>query len=267
LVERENRTIKQMLRTVGNQTKDDWDDHLPYIMMAYRATIQESTGCTPNLLMLNRETNLPVDLMYETRNHDPFPSCPQAYVEWIRGATQKAFENVRQHLGQSAERQKRLYDRGKGVPTFQAGDWVWRFMPAREKLAVEWNGPYLLLRRTGEVNYEIQYSAQANPIVVHVDHLKLYEGSDEMVSWLPVAIDCDEGGCDKATQVGVDLHEDEPQINGGKARVVSASAELETVTDTNSLPSTSTSMPPFTGTTDVSRRSERPRKPVQKLNL
>ena len=51
LVERLNRTIKQMLRSMVGEHRDDWDDHLPYVMMAYRATRQDSTGCSPNLMM------------------------------------------------------------------------------------------------------------------------------------------------------------------------------------------------------------------------
>ena len=36
---------------------------LPMLTAAYRATEQASTGCTPNLLFLGRETNLPVDVL------------------------------------------------------------------------------------------------------------------------------------------------------------------------------------------------------------
>ena len=58
LVERYNRTLKSMLKSFCQVEKSDWDHHLPYVMMAYRATIQESTKCTPNLLMFGRETRL-----------------------------------------------------------------------------------------------------------------------------------------------------------------------------------------------------------------
>ena len=53
----------ELLSVLVNEAQDNWDDHLPYIMMAHRASFQESTKCTCNLQMLNRETNLPVDLM------------------------------------------------------------------------------------------------------------------------------------------------------------------------------------------------------------
>ena len=67
LVEHYNRTLKSMLKSSSESEKTDWDKHLPYVMMAYRATIHESTKCTPNLLMFGHEVRLPVDIMYGTR--------------------------------------------------------------------------------------------------------------------------------------------------------------------------------------------------------
>ena len=38
LVERFNRTIQQMLASYVNESRNEWDDHLPYLCMAYRST-------------------------------------------------------------------------------------------------------------------------------------------------------------------------------------------------------------------------------------
>ena len=103
LVERLNRTIKQMLRSMVGEHRDDWDDHLPYVMMAYRATRQDSTGCSPNLMMLGREARLPVEVMVGCPPPDA-PACPVEYVEWVRGAMSEAFDFARKFLKKSAER-------------------------------------------------------------------------------------------------------------------------------------------------------------------
>ena len=63
LVERFNRTLISMLSTFVNENRKDWDDQLPNVMAAYRATSRKSTGLSPNLMMLNREENFPIDLM------------------------------------------------------------------------------------------------------------------------------------------------------------------------------------------------------------
>ena len=63
LVERFNRTLKQMLSLFAHENPQDWDDHIPYLLMAYRATEHASTKCSPNLLMLGREITCPIDLI------------------------------------------------------------------------------------------------------------------------------------------------------------------------------------------------------------
>jgi transposase InsO family protein len=65
MIERNNRTILQMLTHFFSveQNQKDWDDHLCYIMAAYRATKHSSTGCSPNLLMLGHEVDNPIDVM------------------------------------------------------------------------------------------------------------------------------------------------------------------------------------------------------------
>ena len=59
LVERYNRTLKSTLKSFCDSEKSDWDNHLPYVMMAYKTTVQESTRC--NLLMFGQEIKLPVE--------------------------------------------------------------------------------------------------------------------------------------------------------------------------------------------------------------
>ena len=44
LVERYNRTLIAVLSAFVNDNRDDWGDHLPYLMNAYRATPHVSTN-------------------------------------------------------------------------------------------------------------------------------------------------------------------------------------------------------------------------------
>jgi len=65
MVERFNRTLGTMLSAYVADHQRNWDSHLPYVMMAYRSTEQESTRFTPNMLMMGREVSTPFDLFYE----------------------------------------------------------------------------------------------------------------------------------------------------------------------------------------------------------
>ena len=54
LVERFNRTWLMMLAMFAGENKDDWDDLLPAVMMAYRSSVHESMGFSPYRLMFWR---------------------------------------------------------------------------------------------------------------------------------------------------------------------------------------------------------------------
>ena len=47
LVERVYRTLLNLLSLTASENEQEWDLHLPMVMLAYRTSVQESTGCTP----------------------------------------------------------------------------------------------------------------------------------------------------------------------------------------------------------------------------
>ena len=55
---------------------------------------------------------------------------------------------------------------------------------ARQKFGHKWEGPYLVIQKVSDLCYRIQKQATAPSLVVHVDHLKLYEGNRPVKSWL-----------------------------------------------------------------------------------
>ena len=64
LVERFNKTLAQQLAIVTAQHQKDWDTHLPLVLMACRSAVQDSTGCSPALLMLGRELRTPAEMAF-----------------------------------------------------------------------------------------------------------------------------------------------------------------------------------------------------------
>ena len=189
LVERFNKTVANMLSAYSNENQDNWDDHLPYVMMAYRASVHESTKCTPNLLFLSREIYLPVDLMYGVSSTmRDLEYCPSNYVEWLRDVTMYAHEFARKNLKKAAIRQKKYFDRTSSDREFPVGSWVWWWFPpkGKQKFGRGWTGPYLIIRKMSEITYEIQRQPTSRSRVVHVDSLKKYESWEMPRSWLTV---------------------------------------------------------------------------------
>ena len=64
LMERFNRTVLDMLSMAVQQDEHGWDLLLPPVMLAYRTSVQETTGITPFSLMFEREPCLPEDIMF-----------------------------------------------------------------------------------------------------------------------------------------------------------------------------------------------------------
>jgi hypothetical protein len=51
MAERYMRTIKDMLSSFVGTRQKDWDKYIPLIMMAYRLSVNETTGVTPCRMM------------------------------------------------------------------------------------------------------------------------------------------------------------------------------------------------------------------------
>ena len=61
LAEKFNHTLASMLTHYVNKHQDDWDEHLNYVLFAYRTAIQESTKFSPFYLLYGRHPRLPMD--------------------------------------------------------------------------------------------------------------------------------------------------------------------------------------------------------------
>ncbi|XP_062587297.1 uncharacterized protein LOC134248925, partial [Saccostrea cucullata] len=67
MVKRLNKTIATMLSAYVDENHRDWDESIPYVMMAYRSSQHESTGYSPNTLMLEIQKLKLVGVHFENR--------------------------------------------------------------------------------------------------------------------------------------------------------------------------------------------------------
>ena len=86
LVERFNRTLLAMLAMFVSHEHDNWDDLLPFMMLAYNTTVHTSTGFTPYRLVFGEECSLPVNLVHRELCPDPPPRHVGDYASWVRQA-------------------------------------------------------------------------------------------------------------------------------------------------------------------------------------
>ncbi len=154
MVERCTRSLLAMFRAVVSEQQDDWDDHLPAVLSAYRSTPHSSTGLSPYQMVYGVEMTVPIDLVIdEVGRQRPGVHCPVEYVEWLRGSIRDA--HTLANLKKAAKWQKRGYGEASRDTCFKRGDWVWRVYPpvSGGKLRYKNRGPWLVLAKV-RVNAE-----------------------------------------------------------------------------------------------------------------
>lgn len=177
LVERFNRTLLDLLSIAAKEDERNWDLCIPTVMLAYRTSVQESTGCTPYFLLFGREARLPVDVMFGLPPSVP-PQPVHQYSKDLRARLDTAYGMVRERLGWRQCRQKMVYDRRRAGRPYTVGEWVWLHCPAvprgkSAKLHSYWQGPYKVMEVFSNVLYLIQHrNSTRKKVVVHFDRLK-----------------------------------------------------------------------------------------------
>ena len=179
LVERFNRTLGALLVLVVAKDQKDWDLQLPLVFMACSSVTQETTGCTPALLMLGRELRTPPTLAY---GHPPdthqVPAGPE-YATQLRQMLEQAHEFLQGQAETAGARQKRAYDLHTRGTHFKAEDLVWVYAPKRTKgkspkLQSNWIGPCWVLERVREVVYRVKLAGGGRIVVIHCDRRAPY---------------------------------------------------------------------------------------------
>ena len=188
-VERFHRTLNSMLGKVVADSQKDWDRRLCEVMAAYRSTVHEATGFSPNFLVHGRELRAPIDVVLAVSDEpEGVGVSTDDYANELVQRQRKAYDVARRHLGKAAERRKREYDHNVRTRTFKTGTWVWYFYPRRyrgksPKWSRHYTGPYLIVREIPPCDVVLQKSARSKAFVAHVDKLKTFYG-DPPLSWI-----------------------------------------------------------------------------------
>lgn len=182
MVERMNRTVGKYLAKVVSDHQRDWDRYLHLFTMAYRSSVQESTGETPACIMFGREVRLPCDLEFGCK--PGVEIAGEDYVSRLKGRLHYVHERVRRNLQIASDRMKTRYDTKAAEGGYEVGDLVWLFNPQRRrglspKLQKNWEGPYKVVKRINDVVYRIQKLPRGKKRVVHVNRLARYEADHD----------------------------------------------------------------------------------------
>ena len=192
--ERFNKTMVRMVRSYLKGQQKEWDLNLGVLAGAYRATPNESTGLTPNLVMLGREVRLPAELIHSPGKARMIegPQSYGDYVQDLRERLDKAHGLARKHMAKEARRQKDYYDSKTVTHQYKPGDLVWylherRHLEECPKLQFPYLGPALIVKKMSDLNYMIMMHKSSHPKNVHHNKLKPYVGQKKL-RWAKAAL-------------------------------------------------------------------------------
>ena len=109
--ERMNRTIISMLKTLNENQKQRWKDHLSKLVFAYNSTINKSTGYSPFFLMFGRSSRLPIDSMF---TFDTGVTNQKTYDQFVtdwKNQMNEAIQIAQQKANKAAEQNRHQYDK------------------------------------------------------------------------------------------------------------------------------------------------------------
>ena len=175
IVERFNRTLEGLLRAFVNNEHSDWDERLPYVLMAYRSSVNETTGYTPNMMMLGREVSVPLDIQFASPNN--IKEFQSDFAANLQTRMEQAHEIAREHIQTEMRRQKRYHDNKLFWEKFEKVDAVYVFFLRKHvgkspKFTFYWHGPYVVLEKYSDLTYKVRNWATGFQKVVHVDRMK-----------------------------------------------------------------------------------------------
>ena len=173
LVERFNRTLKQMLRKHVEKRGKQWDTCLHGLLWAYRNTPHESTGEKPSFLLFGRDLRSPSEAAFLPTQEIESADVTDYRLE-LATSLKQARELAAVSIQQAQQRYKKYYDRKSKPSILRKSDWVMIRFPqdetgARRMLSRPWHGPYRVLTtsETG-ITAEKVYAPQDGQIQVHL---------------------------------------------------------------------------------------------------
>ena len=138
-----------MLAKTVAQNGRDWDTRLPYVLFAYRSSIQESAKESPFFLLYGRDPCLPTEETLSMSTSHQLLDLDDYKTELVTGLAE-AWQLAQTNVRKAQQKQKKQHDRRAKGHEFRLGDQVFVYMPAAKrakayKFAKPFAGPYRIV--------------------------------------------------------------------------------------------------------------------------
>ena len=175
-VERFNRTLVQMLRTLSDDHKHSWQKHAQKLTHAYNCTVNDATGYSPFYLLYGRNPRLPIDLIFEPINDKEKKTYTKYVADW-KESMREAYRKAAAAAEKSVSKGRKFADRHIRFSVLQSRDRVLtKRMTDKKgngKIKSYWNDDlFEVIRQIGDSSvYEIKNSQSGKIQVVHRNNM------------------------------------------------------------------------------------------------
>ena len=160
---------------------------MPYVLFAYREVPQSTTGFSPFKLLHGREVRGPlVVLREEWEASKKSDESVLSHILLVRERLEEMSELVSENLKVAQRCQKKWYDLDARERELEPGEEVLVLLPtSSNKLLAQWQGPYHVLRRVGEVNYEVyMLDKRKRKVAFHINTLEKWNPPEATCFWM-----------------------------------------------------------------------------------
>ena len=193
LVERANKSIISILRTLITPTTPDWHLVLDDVQLTLNNSVNESVGDSPHYILYGYDGRMPHTLL-----DDAVPPRPTYnYEDYVAYRTRRSYDivrRVRELLSKSTQSRKFRYDKGTVEPSARLGQKVFVRKHVKDgplfKVSPKYDGPYRIVELLKFNKYRLRNVESGDERITHWNHLKLLPEADVSFMRKGGSVDC-----------------------------------------------------------------------------
>ncbi len=172
-LERVHGTFKSILKKCIS-CKTDWVQQIPFVLFVLRQMPNSEHGSSPFELIYGSRSRTPLEALYFGLNEFNGRNLKTgAWVNDLADKLQLIRDKAALATTHTIEKRKEMYDKNAKDREFQVGQKVRYRIPGKlSALSESWDGPYIVKKKLGSVNYQIlKEGAKGEGKVTHINNL------------------------------------------------------------------------------------------------
>ena len=176
--ERMHNLLIDMLSHFVRKDAKNWDEYVPYAVMAYRAMPHSTTKYSPYYLVYGREMRLPIedDWKPSSNNVKIAGNEYEQHVKELAERLREANKTAGQQSKMSHDTSKRYYDRNTKIEQFKKGDYVYVHNPVYKrgkanKFSYQYDGPFRVEQKISSLIFKVRLG-DGTSTILHINRLK-----------------------------------------------------------------------------------------------